>query len=132
MTVKFVVDDLNDSKTLGRTQSIDKIIHNIKRFSPDFYPMISSSISKGNGVTLFTIVGRFVVYLSINPTMTKGDLIFFDTNKDINKALDTVNYLFDNNPKLIDNFMKKHIELERTYDTNYDLAELALNDSIFN
>ena len=132
MKAKFIVDDLNENMTLGRTKSIDKILFNITRFSPDFYSTVKDLIEQGKGITVFTIVGRFIVYLSINPSMSDGDLIFFDTEKNIDKAIDTVNFLFDDNANLLNKFMLKHSELENYYDIDYDLAELSLGDSILN
>ena len=132
MKAKFIVDDLNENMTLGRTKSIDKILFNITRFSPDFNSTVKDLIEQGKGITVFTIVGRFIVYLSINPSMSDGDLIFFDTEKNIDKAIDTVNFLFDDNANLLNKFMLKHSELENYYDIDYDLAELSLGDSILN
>jgi len=132
MKVKYIVDDINESKTLGRTKSIDKILYNVERFSSDFHEILNKSFEKGLGVTCFTIVGRFIVYFSINCTKSKGELIFFDTELNLDKALDTIKVLFSDNKKFQDAFMKKYSELENVYQSDYYLAEIAVYDAFFN
>ncbi len=132
MTAKFIVDDLSHDKRLGRTKSIEKIVQNIKRFSPYFFDTIQEFFKNKKSIYLFTHVGRFIVYLQLNREMTVGDLIFFDTEKNIDKALDTVNFLFVNDPVKLNLFMDAYNRLEPFYDADYSLAELSLGDSVFN
>ena len=132
MTAKFIVDDLSIDKRLGRTKSIDKILHNIRRFSPDFFDKVLESLKSKRSIFLFTHIGRFIVYLRLNREMTVGDLIFFDTEKNINKALDTVNQLFENDSQKLKLFMDAYKRLEPFYDADYSFAELSLCDSLFN
>ena len=132
MTAKFIVDDLSPYKRLGRTKSIEKIIHNIKRFSPDFYDQTMESLKSNGGVSLFTFTGRFIVFLQLNHDLTYGDLIFFDAENNIDKALDTINGLFDNDPIRLNQFMNAYNRLAPFYDADFSLAELSLGDSVFN
>jgi len=132
MTTKFVVDELSHDNRLGRTKSIVKIIHNIKRFSTGFYDNVIDSLRDKNEIFLFTHVGRFIVYLRLNRDLTQGDLMFFDAENDIDKSLDTVNRLFDNDSYKLNQFMITFNKLAPFYEEDFSLAEISLGDSIFN
>ena len=132
MTVKFIVDELDPDGKFGRTKSILKIKQNIERFNPSFSDFVVESLRNKAGINLFTHVGRFIVYLQLNREMTHGDLIFLDSENNIDKALDTINYLFDFDQRLREMFMIEFNKLKPNYRADYSLAELSLGDSVFN
>lgn len=124
--VKLSVDEVSNNGNLGITRDINKIVCNANILCRlrelDFEQELDR---KEAGLATFFPAGKFICYLNIKKDKSKGEMLFVNTNKEIDRALDIVNILFKGTPHLINDFMKVHEAWALEYTEELDLIEIV-------
>ncbi|NCQ11973.1 MAG: hypothetical protein GW809_07515 [Bacteroidetes bacterium] len=118
----FLVDDLNETRTVGIATDLDKIEYNLKLIGDDFNQDLEIGINfLEKGITDVVDLGRFISVVAIKKDRTKGKMYFFDSNINFSREelIEQMEMLFD------ENIAKKFI-------TIYDLMVLESSPSFDN
>jgi hypothetical protein len=88
---KFIVDELNDRKTYGKTNDIEKIKYNLKLLDESFnIDLKINLLLSEDGVTNIFAVGNFITILQLNNNQQQGMITFFNIN--VNATLPELKY----------------------------------------
>ncbi|SOU86793.1 hypothetical protein [Tenacibaculum dicentrarchi] len=76
----FLVDELNESRTVGIATDFDKIEYNLKLIGDDFNQDLEIGINfLEKGITDVVDLGRYISVIAIKKDKTEGKMYFFDT-----------------------------------------------------
>lgn len=118
----FLVDDLNETRTVGIATDLDKIEYNLKLIGDDFNQDLEIGINfLEKGITDVVDLGRYISVVAIKKDQTEGKMYFFDSTVDFSRdeLIEQMEMLFN------ESIAKKFI-------TIYDLMVLESSPSFDN
>ena len=82
----FLVDDINESRTLGLTTDFDKIEYNLKLIDESFRQDLEIGLNfSETGITDVVDLGRYIAVIEIKKDQSTGKMHFFDTTVNFSK-----------------------------------------------
>ncbi|MGG5487122.1 hypothetical protein [Gaetbulibacter sp. PBL-D1] len=76
----FLVDDINESHTLGLTTDFDKIEYNLKLIDESFRQDLEIGLNfSETGIMDVLDIGRYIAVIGIKKYQSTGKIYFFDT-----------------------------------------------------
>lgn len=119
------VDEVSNNGNLGITRDISKIVNNANILCLLRNQNFAEELDrKETGLATFFPAGKFICYLNIKKDKSEGQMLFVNTNQEIDRALDIVNILFKDTPHLINDFMKVHEAWSLKYTNELDLIKI--------
>jgi len=83
----FLVDDINESHTLGLTTDFDKIEYNLKLIDESFRQDLEIGLNfSETGITDVVDLGRYIAVIGIKKDQSTGKIYFFDTTVNFSRA----------------------------------------------
>ena len=117
---RFLVDDINETKTIGFTYDIDKIMYNLDLMDEEFKQELEIGMSfLENGITDVIDLGKYIAIVALKKDKTEGKITFFDTRADFSKE-EVYDHIEMYSDKII---ADKFIEL-------YDLVKVKSPDNV--
>lgn len=125
----FLVDDINETKTLAQTFNLEKIEYNFRLIDQSFrqdFEIAHAFSSSGSKDVLD--IGRYIVVVSLRKDKKEGTMTFFDsstnfTRKEIEQQL---RFLFKYSDFIIDRFLTIYDLMSEGEVPFRDLAELII------
>lgn len=129
--IYFIVDSIEADGSLGFTNDMVKVRHNISRmpktFSESFWQKHGEN---NNGSTVIALTGKYICMIAIAPGGSQGSMTFFDTRLNNDIALDICAKLKSDNVRK--EFMKQHQFLQSGQSELNEEAVLTTDLSYFN
>ena len=83
----FLVDDINENRTLAKTTDLDKIEYNLNLIGEDFIQDLEIENSfLETGIRKVIDLGRYIAIVGIKKDKTEGEIVFFDSTTKFSRA----------------------------------------------
>ena len=85
--LNFLVDDINEEKTMAFTTDFDKIEYNLNLMGKDFREDVEIGMNLVNsGVIEIIDLGRYLSIVSLSKTKKEGSIYFFDVTTKMSRV----------------------------------------------
>jgi len=129
--LNFLVDDINDEKTVAFTTDFDKIEYNLNLMGKDFREDVEIGMNLVNsGVIEIIDLGRYLSIVSLSKTKKEGSIYFFDvtTKMSRDEHFENIkNFFFENIAK---KFIRDYDIMVSESSPSIDNVELIIPDDL--
>ena len=123
----FLVDDLNETRTVGIATDLDKIEYNLKLIGDDFNQDLEIGINfLEKGITDVVDLGRYISVVAIKKDQTEGKMYFFDSTVDFSRdeLIEQMEMLF--NESIANKFISIYDLMVSESSPSFDNVELLI------